>query len=179
MPKVQYLEMSADISECGLYRYDLFRRFAPGPTVCWNLVNPSDADDVDDDPTVRKVQGFTERMGGGAFHIVNEFAFRTPKPKILKAAHRSGVDIVGPRNDNAIVAAAKGASIIIAAWGANGDFLNRDQETVRLLQKYGELHVLKLTKHGHPRHPLMLGYAHKPKRWRPTWSAHWKGPVDG
>jgi hypothetical protein len=54
--------MSAVISPCGLYRYRLERHGLSGAGgVAWIMVNPSTADATQDDATIRKVIGFTER----------------------------------------------------------------------------------------------------------------------
>jgi hypothetical protein len=55
------MRRSAIISPCGLYRYRLERVISDGPTMMFLMVNPSDADDEIDDPTVRKCIGFAER----------------------------------------------------------------------------------------------------------------------
>ena len=60
----QYLEMSAELSEDGRYRYWLSRRLEMGErTVLFVGLNPSTADVQQDDPTIRKWVGFARRWG--------------------------------------------------------------------------------------------------------------------
>jgi hypothetical protein len=67
--------MSAIISDCGLYRYRLERHALSGAgSVAWIMVNPSTADATTDDATIRKVIGFSERMGAGWAIVGNKFA---------------------------------------------------------------------------------------------------------
>jgi hypothetical protein len=56
----------------------------------------------------------------------------------------------------------RGQESQVAAWGAHGTFQGRDQ-SVRLLVP--KLHYLRLTKDGHPGHPLYLPADLKPQPW--------------
>ena len=81
--------MSAVISPCGLYRYRLERDLGgliAGPTVAWIMVNPSTADATADDATIRKVLGFSRRLGAGRVIVGNLFAFRATDIKALRTA---------------------------------------------------------------------------------------------
>jgi hypothetical protein len=59
------------------------------------MVNPSTADAETDDPTIRKVKGFSERAGYGHIIVGNLFAFRATDIKQLRTAR----DPNGPDND--------------------------------------------------------------------------------
>ncbi|MBL0394156.1 DUF1643 domain-containing protein [Ramlibacter monticola] len=53
------MESSADFSPCRRYRYALRRIWAPGkPSAMFVGLNPSTADEVDDDNTVTRCIGF-------------------------------------------------------------------------------------------------------------------------
>ena len=55
---------------------------------------------------------------------------------------------------------------IIAAWGTHGAHLDRGPEVEMLIRSTGvAAHHLGLTKQGHPRHPLYLGYTVQPEPW--------------
>jgi hypothetical protein len=81
--------VSAVISPCGLYRYRLERHGLSGAgAVAWIMVNPSTADATQDDATIRKVIGFTERMGGGWAIVGNKFAYRATDVRELRRRRR-------------------------------------------------------------------------------------------
>jgi hypothetical protein len=68
---------SATISQCGLYRYDLWRRWDSSiPGVAFIGLNPSTADAEKDDPTIRKCVAYAKKWGFGSLCMLNLFAFR-------------------------------------------------------------------------------------------------------
>lgn len=151
------LERAATISECGLYRYGLERRWdrrlGQLPII---MLNPSTADADLDDPTIRRCMSFARRQGFGGISVANRFAYRATSPAEMKAAS----DPFGPEGSDAIeallqVAAQKGRPVL-AAWGSHGGFRDRD-EMVKLSAKgWGtDLVCLGTTKDGYPKHPSM------------------------
>jgi len=147
------------LSPCRTYRYTLWREWLGGEGYALFIgLNPSTADEVEDDRTIRRCISFAQRWGYGALCMTNLFAFRTVSPEIMKAAS----DPVGPENNAHLVAAAAGASVVVAAWGVDGAFKGRDREVRALLPR---LHYLQLTKDGHPSHPLYLPASLRPLEW--------------
>jgi len=112
-------------------------------------LNPSTADEVNDDPTVRRCIGYAKRWGFGGLCMTNIFAYRATDPAVMKAQR----DPVGRGNDRALVRMATQAGIVVAAWGVHGTHLERERRVLSLLP---ELHCLGLTKDRHPRHPLYV-----------------------
>lgn len=148
--------MSAWISACGTYRYTLERQAnLIGPRVTWLMLNPSTADASKDDPTIRKVVGFSRRLGAGAVTVVNLFAWRATKPKDCLA---NLADAEGPDNYKAVTRAAIAAERVICAWGAQP--WAREQ-AVNVLGWIADrpLFCLGTNGDGSPRHPLMQPYA--------------------
>lgn len=119
-------------------------------------LNPSTADEVANDPTIRRCVDYAKRWGYGALCMVNLFAYRTAEPDVMKA-HAAPI---GDENDRWLMELAKDAGVIVAAWGVDGTHLNRDKEVKRLLA--GKLSCLVKTKDGHPGHPLYLKKTLKP-----------------
>lgn len=153
----------AVLSESGRYRYALTRTWAPAAgAVCFVMLNPSTADASEDDPTIRRCIGFARAWGFGRLEVVNLFAWRATDP----AALRGVADPVGPENDGHIMRAARGAKLVIAAWGAHGALLERGEEVRAMLARRFVVHHLGLTKEGHPRHPLYLRADLQPEAWR-------------
>jgi hypothetical protein len=147
-------------SPCRRYRYTLWREwdmFNPSYAMFIGL-NPSTADEVKDDPTIRRCIGFAKEWGYGALCMTNIFAFRATDPRDMKAEP----DPVGPNNDQWLAECAKNASIVIAAWGAHGKHQARDEKVLKLI---GNVNCLGITREGHPRHPLYLLKTVKPQQY--------------
>ena len=113
-------------------------------------LNPSTADEVQDDNTIRRCVDYAKKWGYGALCMVNLFAYRATAPAAMKA-HASPV---GADNDRWLLECAKDAGVIVAAWGTHGKHLQRDQAVKLLLA--GKLSCLLRTKDGHPKHPLYV-----------------------
>lgn len=103
---MEFAERGADVSADGLHRYSLWRHWDPSKKrrATWVMLNPSTADAMQDDPTIRKCIGFTKRLTGdfGGIVVVNLFAYRATEPRELVMARNAGADIVGVRNDSEI-----------------------------------------------------------------------------
>jgi hypothetical protein len=148
--RYERLARSAEVSECGRYRYWLrrsWRHGGNGKVVCFLMLNPSTADALADDPTVRRCMAFCQAWGYSVLSVHNLFALRATDPAELLAAP----DPVGPLGDAHVCAAAT-ADLLVCAWGAKVPF-GRDWRALELLAGR-DLHCLGLTREGHPRHPL-------------------------
>lgn len=145
------------------YRYSLRRIWDPnGRKALFVMLNPSTATEVQNDPTVERCERRARALGFGAFCVTNIFAWRDTDPKKMRAAP----DPVGPENDAVISECARWADRIICAWGTHGAYLNRGPEVEAVLRAAGhELYHLGLSKAGHPKHPLYIGYDTQPMRW--------------
>lgn len=138
-------------SEDRIYRYQLRRDWDETlPVVAFIGLNPSTADETQDDPTIRRCIGFAKAWGYGGLVMLNLFAFRATDPKVMRAAS----DPIGPDNNVHICAVAKEAEAVVAAWGTGGAHLNRDFAVRRML--HGNIGSLGFTNKGHPRHPLYV-----------------------
>jgi len=146
----------AYISDDDLYRYNLVRDWADDPEsrgMLFVMLNPSTADAVEDDPTIRRCINFAKREGCGYLEVVNLFAFRATDPKDMKEA----ADPVGVENDMVIRQALADADVVVCAWGAHGTFQDRDKEVVDIIRDSGhDAMALGFTKDGLPRHPLYI-----------------------
>lgn len=156
----------AVISDCGKYRYTLYREWAEDPifdgvrVLNFVMLNPSTADGLQDDPTVRKCIGFAKFNNFNAIRVVNLFAYRSTDPKGLFTEYLSDWgDPVGPQNDS-YVRELPSEETVVAAWGstfANQSWVQqRVRKTIELLNR--KLYCLRKTKEGHPGHPVMMGY---------------------
>ena len=141
---------TAEFSSCRRYRYALSRIWSSKtPYALFIGLNPSTADELADDPTIRRCMRFAKNWGYGGLVMANLFAFRATEPRIMLSA----VDPIGSENDRWLKHLAKNAGIVIAAWGAHGGFMERDRQVAAM---FPDLQCLGLTGKGYPRHPLYL-----------------------
>lgn len=155
----------AEFSPCGLYRYSLWRQWGPAdsPPAMFLMLNPSTADETQNDPTVERCQRRAREMGYGGLLVGNIFALRSTDPGALYCWD----DPQGPDNNVAILKMAKRAGIVICAWGAHGRLRGRGKQVHAILKAAGVTpHYLILNKDGTPKHPLYISYSVRPKEWK-------------
>ena len=150
MPDI--IKKSAVISQDGLYRYSLERTWdEKKPTILFVCLNPSTADAVEDDATVRRMISFARQFGGGRLLVGNLFAFRSKNRNDLYTAK----DPVGPENDEHLRRMIEAADIVIAAWGNYGSYLDRSSQFKETFKGY-DIKCLVLNQTGEPTHPLYV-----------------------
>lgn len=161
---------SATISPCGTWRYTLTRARGPAPALpVWVMLNPSTADAVVDDPTIRSISRLMRAHDG--FVVVNLFGWRSPSPAALRQAWRNGTDVIGPDNDTQVFAAVTAARAqdlpVVAAWGAHP---MAQIGAARLLPRLqtGPLWCVGENRDGSPKHPLYVAAATPLQRWVPA-----------
>ena len=141
---------TAQFSSDRKYRYALWRIWNnEKPYVLFIGLNPSTADETEDDPTIRRCIQFAKDWEYGGICMVNLFAFRATDPKVIK----NSIDPIGSENDMWLINLSQEAGFTIAAWGTNGSYQNRDKEVMELLP---HIWCLGTTKNGFPKHPLYL-----------------------
>ena len=116
----------------------------------WIGLNPSTADAMQDDPTIRRVVGFAKQFGYGSVLVGNLYALRATNPKTLREIDNP----VGRFNDDFLRQLAGRSELILVGWGANA-IQDRADAVMSLLRGYG-IYCLGKTKSGHPKHPLYL-----------------------
>lgn len=151
---------SADLSDDGLFRWSLTRCWGKGAYVCWIMLNPSSADAVQDDPTIRRCMAWSRRWGYGGLKVVNVWPYRTSSPaelrRWLKVNGQAHEFRLYGQNTKVIEATAKDAGLVIAAWGTNGGV--RSDEIASGLGFDGvDLHCLGHSMDGYPIHPMARG----------------------
>lgn len=145
------------------FRYDLIRTWDDaGLRIVFVMLNPSTATELANDPTVERCERRARALGYGAFRVTNIFAFRATDPRDMRAQP----DPIGPANDAAIRDAAAWADAVVCAWGTHGAYLGRGGAVEHMLRAGGHvLTTLGLSKAGHPKHPLYIGYQIRPTPW--------------
>jgi hypothetical protein len=156
------MKLKCIFSPCKRHRYTLWRVFNQqtwkGDYVQFICLNPSTATDEVDDPTVRRCINYAKSWGYGALCMTNAFSYRATDPEVMKAQEHP-TDLA---NDYWLQMVAKHAGIVVAAWGKDGKFMERDQFIVECISP---LHCLGKNKDGTPKHPLYLRKDLKPIRY--------------
>jgi hypothetical protein len=150
----------------GRFRYLLERTWDPSKSpLGFVMLNPSSADDVDDDPTARRCVGFAKREGAGGIVVANLFArIETDSRRLPEIWRREGwAALVGPANDAAILELLIHTRRIVFAWGAVPPRVAaaRPAAVEQRLRRaaLGRVQIYRLgdlTADGDPRHPLYL-----------------------
>ncbi len=174
------MERGAVMSDCGLYRYTLERRWVPlerrpddgairnGKMILWVLLNPSTADAETDDPTNTRALDFSMAWGFGACVFVNLFAWRATDPKEMLAA----ADPIGPDNDEHIRDQLGKADHVMVAWGVPGKHRGRDDDVLDIMASVWQRRpsCFGCNLNDTPKHPLFL-----PKKAQTlAWPGRWK-----
>lgn len=148
------MKTSAIFDRTRTYRYELRRTWDEDVVPCVFIgLNPSIADEKQDDPTIRRAIGFSKRWGFGGIVMLNIFALQSTDPKALYAAN----DPIGPENDLFIAAGVTKAATVFLAWGNHGAYRNRGNAVKSLVVREGSpTYDFGLTKIGQPKHPLYL-----------------------
>lgn len=158
------LRRGAEISVCQRYRYVLTRQWREQPGgLLWIMLNPSTADALKDDATIRKCMGFARRWGYGKITVVNLFAFRSRDPDALMLED----DPVGPDNDHWIAKCISESTGVAVGWGGSGppDMTKKRALIVRdIIGAAGvrEAVCIGFTANGMPLHPSRPAYSAGP-----------------
>ena len=153
-------ESGAVISECGKYRYHLWRIWdVDKATLCFVMQNPSTADATANDPTIEKCLHFARRDGFGSISVRNVMAYRaTDERELMKVA-----DPFGPENWDHLRSARNVSMLtrLVVAWGVpfGGKRLHRHYVTAKSALLPQSPYCLGVTKDGHPKHPLFLKHS--------------------
>ncbi len=132
------------------YRYALWwiwNKDKPG--VLFIGLNPSTADEREDDSTIQKCVAYGRRWGYGRLYMGNLFAYRSTDRGQLRCVSNP----VGPDNDEWLLKLRDRTAVAIAAWGDDGCLGGRDKLVYQLLPG---MKCLGVTRAGQPRHPLYL-----------------------
>ncbi len=157
-------ERGAEFSECRTWRYALWRLWSREPAVMFIGLNPSTADETQDDPTIRRCINFAKDWGYGGIYMLNLFAFRATNPKDM----RDSTDPIGPGNNEALSYYRSKCGLIVAAWGADKHIKKRGSFVIE--NCIGRrVECLDFTKDKHPKHPLYVrGDVTRKLFWEPN-----------
>src|ERR1019366_6557448 len=104
------MQRNAILSDCRRYRFELWRTWddllndGNGYAMFVGL-NPSTADETEDDPTIRRCTDYAQRWGYSGLCMTNLFAYRATLPQDMRGAP----DPVGEGNDDHLIQCAANA----------------------------------------------------------------------
>ena len=157
-------QSEAHFSACEKYRYWLRRDWdLDRDAICFLMLNPSTADEVDNDPTIERCQRRAITMGYGSMIIVNLFPFRMTDSTQLNTIG----DLLGDASeaDNYILRAVQETSITVCGWGKHPLAATRGQNVLLMLKNANLRHKVKclqLNADKSPQHPLYIAYTKLP-----------------
>jgi hypothetical protein len=117
-----------------VYRYSLTHKWKtlfPGKAITWIGLNPSTADELELDRTLKRIKSFSTLWGYNTFHMLNLFAFRATDPEIMKKQP----DPVGPDNDRCLSGFCSKSKCIVAVWGNHGNHIDRSETVLNSILK--------------------------------------------
>lgn len=180
MTRALIADRGAELSRDEVYRWTLWRQWAlERGTVAWLMLNPSTADAMTDDPTVRRCTLFSQAWGYGRLMIVNLYPFRSSSP--VQCRRWSRWEDRGPdwsvrdalqENLEVIERAGRGAALRVAAFGAGDWFVDWAEQCAEAFAQpnaCGDLRLfcLGINKDGGPLHPMARGKNRVPDDRRP------------
>ncbi len=121
------------------------------PMVMFVGLNPSTANEVDDDPTIRRCVSFAIGWGYGGLIMCNLYPYVTPYPAQLLKHKEQGAVYNQAVIEEYLIKVRK----VICAWGS---FEEAKEPGNRFLEyiKPVPVHCLGVNKDGSPKHPLYL-----------------------
>ena len=129
------------------YRYALFRLWdIKKPSIMFIGLNPSTANEVDNDPTIRRVIRFAFDWDYGCVYMMNLFGFVTPYPKDLINCS----DPIG-ENDKWLEKVFDKCEDVVFAWGSFPEAADRAKKVITM---FPNAKALWINKDGSPKHPL-------------------------
>lgn len=174
------MRMSAQLSDCGKFRWSLERWWGAGKRhVVFVMCNPSIANHEKNDPTIKACIHFARLWGYDGLKVVNLFPFCSPYPVdcrnwYLNWDKRGAWDVRDAMQANEAIAikTAKFADLVVAAWGniAWDDGVSDLMVSgiTSELEPWPDIYCLGTTQDGSPKHPLARGKHRIPRDQQPV-----------
>ena len=139
---IREAEFSIDKKE----RYSLNREWDESKNkILYIMLNPSLADDKNDDPTIRRLINFTKKFNSGGFLVGNIFTTITPNPKELDKSKG-----MSDKNFEELIKLINKVDQIVYAWGSSIEEPQLLKKLVLNPKCFGK------NLNGTPKHPLYL-----------------------
>lgn len=134
------------------YRFVLWRFWNDNPRVLFIGLNPSTANELQNDPTIKRCIGFAQKWDYGGMFFCNLYSYVSTNPRLLlweEALHRANIP--------AITMATNLVSLTVAAWGDGINLVENGKSIAEHIAKLiAPSMCFGLTQKGNPKHPLYL-----------------------
>lgn len=143
------LDAGAHFSQDRKNRYALWRIWDnTKPLVMFIGLNPSTANEVDIDPTIRSVIRISKYNGYGGFYMTNCFSYVSTNPDELV------IDVVSSSfNDGILLEIREKCKDVVFAWG-NFSVVKETGRDKELIKMFPNALTIGLNANGSPKHPL-------------------------
>ena len=137
-------------SEDRKYRYALWRIWDKSkPLIMFIGLNPSTANEAQDDPTIRRIKSMAGKWGYGGVYMMNCFPYVSTNPDDLKDFGNTSL------NDQWLHDISELCQEIIFAWGSF-DIVKESGMDKALIRMFPHAKALIINKDASPRHPLYV-----------------------
>jgi len=145
--------------------------------LCVIGLNPSTADDMEPDYTMKKIIGFVKRSGYDSFIMFNLYPLRSTDPQKLSIDRISALSLQNTKQIRKTLETMQEINLL-AAWGETirirsylSDCLFEINDSLEGLN-INWLKIGDLTTSKHPRHPSRAGYKHELSKFNITAYVH-------
>jgi hypothetical protein len=145
----QTLKRSAKFSDDGKHRFWLCREWDDRQKIVFIGLNPSTANEKEDDPTIKSCIRITKNAGFGGFFMLNLYSFITSDPDILV----ENFSDANREQSDAVLLNVMYNKPIICAWGSWKFIGLRVTQVLKMIDRPL---CLGINANGSPRHPLFL-----------------------
>jgi Uncharacterized protein conserved in bacteria len=141
----------ATFSKDKMLRYLLWRVWDESkPLITFIGLNPSIANEVEDDPTIRRITDFSKDWGFGGLYMMNLFPYIATNPKEL--IHNVGL----LKNHLYLWTFTQHCKVVVFAWGTYNKFKDNREEADIVSDMFPYAKCLSKNADGSPKHPLYL-----------------------
>jgi len=148
-PSEPFAQRGAFFNQDRTFRYWLFRQWDETlpKAMCIGL-NPSTANEIDNDPTIKRLMPLLKNAGYGGFYMCNLFAFVSPNPDDLRRI----IDATGD-NDYHLHYCYQQTDAVIFCWG---NFKVAQYKAKKMIKYFPNALCFGKNANGSPKHPLYM-----------------------
>lgn len=145
-------QIGAKFSKCEKYRYVLWRIWdKEKPLVMFIGLNPSSANESENDPTINKVCRIAKNNGYGGVFMLNCFPYISTDPTQMLLCNNNSEEFI--QNDIWLSEIGSKCQDVVFAWG-NFRVVKKMGRDLHLKNLFPKAKALWINKNGSPKHPL-------------------------